>query len=355
MITELTSEQEALMPVYREKWKSVIFSTEPIDRQKAVAAVKFAYVLINKEEPYIIFFDSPFAALKKLCSEYKLRSTKLLLQLTDELWTQVRSQLDFYLWDFILSELRGIDNDVDVRKAVFDFEEVGNVLQDALWNTIEEYKVTWEDQSVITDDYYLPFLWAGDASIYDFCISVLNCKVNQAKWTAFQSLVKNCGWILPFENICLVCDRPRILSFDSQKHLHAEGKPAIQFADGFSVYAYHGVTLPEKYGKLHPNQWEAKWLLEEKNAELRRVLIQGIGYSRICQELQAQELDNWQEYTLLKIDNDVDVESIYVLKMTCPSTGYIHALRVPPDINSAREAICWVNWGTDPEEFCVQT
>lgn len=71
--------------------------------------------------------------------------------------------------------------------------------------------------------------------------------------------------------------------------------------------------------------------------------------------MQATQLDNWQEYTLLKIDNDVDVESIYLLKMTCPSTGYIHALRVPPDINSAREAICWVNWGTDPEEFCVQT
>jgi hypothetical protein len=60
--------------------------------------------------------------------------------------------------------------------------------------------------------------------------------------------------------------------------------------------------------------------------------------------LQAIELDYWQEYTLLKIDSDVDVEPIYLLKMTCPSTGYIHALRVPPDVPSAREAIAWVNW-----------
>nr|WP_264196540.1 hypothetical protein [Microseira wollei] len=41
--------------------------------------------------------------------------------------------------------------------------------------------------------------------------------------------------------------------------------------------------------------------------------------------------------------------------MTCPSTGHIHALRVPPDMTSAREAIRWVNWGIDPEEFSVQT
>ncbi|WP_293349794.1 MULTISPECIES: hypothetical protein [unclassified Microcoleus] len=84
------------------------------------------------------------------------------------------------------------------------------------------------------------------------------------------------------------------------------------------------------------------------------MLIQGIGYARICSELQAVELDSWQEYTLLKIDN-ADVEPIYLLKMTCPSMGFIHALRVPPDVRSAREAICWVNWDIEPEEFSVQT
>lgn len=146
-----------------------------------------------------------------------------------------------------------------------------------------------------------------------------------------------------------MCDRPRLLSLDNQERLHAEGSPAIQFADGFSIYAYQGAILPEKYGKVHPREWQSQWLLSEENAELRRVLIQGIGYARIVEELQAIELDSWQEYTLLKIGSDVDVEPIYLLKMTCPSTGYIHAMRVPPDMRSAREAISWVNWGVDPE------
>jgi hypothetical protein len=94
--------------------------------------------------------------------------------------------------------------------------------------------------------------------------------------------------------------------------------------------------------------------LEEENAEVRRLLIQVIGYDRICTQLQATQLDSEQEYTLLRID-DADVEPIYLLKMTCPSTGFIHALRVPPIIRSAREAIRWVNWGIDPLEFAVQT
>lgn len=87
------------------------------------------------------------------------------------------------------------------------------------------------------------------------------------------------------------------------------------------------------------------------------MLIQGIGYARICTELQAIEVDSWAEYSLLKIDQiiDIDRQAIYLLKMTCPSTGFIHALRVPPNMQSAREAITWVNWGVDPLEFSVQT
>jgi hypothetical protein len=154
--------------------------------------------------------------------------------------------------------------------------------------------------------------------------------------------------------IC-VCDRPIKLCLNNENLLHAEGEPAIQFADNYSLYSYHGVTLPEKYGKLYPREWQAQWVLEEENAEVRRVLIQEIGYERICQELQVQQLDSWQEYTLLKIDIDMDEEPIYLLKMTCPSTERIHILRVPPDMKSAREAIRWVNWEVDPEEFQQQT
>ena len=42
-IDKLTPEQEALIPVYRQKWKAIALSTEPIDRQKAAEVVKTAY------------------------------------------------------------------------------------------------------------------------------------------------------------------------------------------------------------------------------------------------------------------------------------------------------------------------
>ncbi|MEB3884282.1 DUF6745 domain-containing protein, partial [Lyngbya sp. CCY1209] len=135
----------------------------------------------------------------------------------------------------------------------------------------------------------------------------------------------------------------------------AEGEAAIEFSDGYRLYFHHGVRLPETYGRVHPRQWKSEWLLEEENAELRRILIREIGYGRICQELRSVELDSWEEYTLLRIESPRENEPIVLLKMTDPSTDSIHALRVPPNMTSAREAIRWVNWGIDPEDFAIQT
>ena len=125
-----------------------------------------------------------------------------------------------------------------------------------------------------------------------------------------------------------------------------------------------GVYLPRRYWtKL--SEWKAEWLRDEINAELRRRLIQQIGYERICQELAAIRLDTWREYTLLKIDGierSYDwrrgrniQEPMVLLKMTCPSTGHIHVLRVPPEMTSAEAAITWVNHGIHPDKFIIQT
>ncbi len=219
------------------------------------------------------------------------------------------------------------------------------------------------------------------ASWDELCISV-GFPHDSRLWDAYSSIVRHCGWIYEFSGFVAVCDRPIRISRNEQKQLHAEpGTPAIEFADGSGSYFYHGVILPENWGKLPHQQWQSQWLLEEQNAELRRILIQNIGYARLCQELAMEEIHSWAEYTLLRIANylepftlkvydgqdwdeggeraiwrdEISSEPVHLLKMTCPSTGYIHVLRVPPDIVSAREAIRWVNHGIDPEEFSVQS
>jgi hypothetical protein len=352
-IEKLTPEQKALIPVYREKWRKIALSTEPIDKEKAAEAVKNAYEMIGEEEPKIIFCDSPYSVFSYWenipIGGWETRMGEQIESglgsgLKDRMWCDLWYESNLYI------QVKSILQDQEYQELMSYLEMGINKILESQLETQFEYRDYYAAEPLV-----LPEDWTGLASLYEFCVSALSYQADIEKWKIYQQLVKHSGWIFTFEKICFVCDRPRILSFDNQYSLHAEGAPAIQFADGYSVYAYHGVALPEKYGTVHPNQWQPQWLLEEDNAELRRVLIQGIGYERIAQELGAIELDSYQEYTLLKIDNNVDIEPIYLLKMTCPSTGFIHALRVPPDVESARAAIRWVNWGIDPEEFAIQT
>ncbi|WP_421657073.1 DUF6745 domain-containing protein [Leptothermofonsia sp. ETS-13] len=235
-------------------------------------------------------------------------------------WHPLRNQPIFQEWERSSRQLLGM----------FSMPGLGF---NALWQTVE----------------------VSHPALLDFCISVLKVPHDRQQWQVLRSLVTECSLYLTFEKFCLVLDRPIRLALDPEGRLHAEGEPAVQFADGYRLYFFRDVQIPETYGSLHPHHWQSRWLLEEPNAELRRVLIQGIGYTRLCQELRAVELDSWREYTLLRIDQSVDVEPIFLLKMTCPSTGYTHATRVPPEVQTAREAIRWVNWDVDPEEFITET
>jgi internalin A len=343
--------------------KRLTLSTRPIDGQKATEAVKVAYAAISLEEPSVIICSSPRDAYLQI---FNLLKHDYSQNCSNEgHWNRLWKKLD---WKTIFQSIVRQFASPAVWKYELDTMTIESEADSALSSLINEVFDELERSERMNGNVFpahLLYLKYPETptslfkSIYltQLYISSLGVNISQKAQEILRSqkqLFEHCGWIFPFEKICFVCDRPRHLRFDSQNRLHAEGEPAIEFADGWKFYYYHGVRLPEKYGKVHPNKWQSQWLLTEENAELRRVLIEGIGYDRIIQELSAKQIDSWQEYALLQIDN-ADVEPICLLKMTCPSTGFIHALRVPPNLASAREAIGWVNWDIDPEEFSVQT
>ena len=59
-IEKLTAEQEALIPIYRDKWIEIAFSTQLLNRSKASEIVNRLYYLMGFEEPNIHFVRSPY-------------------------------------------------------------------------------------------------------------------------------------------------------------------------------------------------------------------------------------------------------------------------------------------------------
>jgi internalin A len=306
--------------------KRLTLSTRPIDAQKATAAVKLVYAAINREEPEVIICSSPRDAYLQIFNLPKHDHSQ---NCSDE-WDRNRpgERLDGKLrsplivgefaspgvWQYELESMT-IEPEADRTLTVLMYELINSYakskgIRGKVFPTHLFFLKDPETPTSLCKEIYL-------TEVY---ISSLGLNLSQQAQEILRSqklLFEHCGFIFPCEKTCVVCDRPRHLRFDSQNRLHAEGEPAIEFADGWKIYFYHGVRLPEEYGQLHPNQWQSQWILAEENAEVRRVLIEGIGYDRLCQELSAKQIDSWQEYALLQIDN-VDVEPICLLKMTCP-------------------------------------
>ena len=370
--------------------KYLTLSTAPIDSPTARETAKKLYAAIGRESPQIVVCSSPPIVYLKLIEQLKIYSSSQPQKSSDfdeEIFQSVdRGLIPFFKSAFDSSQMSleiAAGNLIEWGKSLFKelFQSVDVELSPLLWQILwyaiilqpdadrillfefEKLAINYSESLGVFHSYsdYIKPLTSSDLvkeiHFIEFLISKFGITLDEKAQELLrckQQLFEECGWIFAFEKICLICDRPLHLRFDAENRLHAEGESAIAFADGYSLYFHHGVKLPEQYGKVHPDLWEAQWILDEENAELRRLLIERIGYDRICCELQAVELDTWQEYTLLKID-EADIEPIHLLKMTCPSTGHIHALRVPPDVESAKEAIRWVNWDIDPEQFSVQT
>jgi hypothetical protein len=340
------------LSAYALKWEKIALRTDPVDFEKATAAVRSLYQALHLSLPEIRICASPEAALKEEWIQLKIPA---------DAWVLGSLRHDLTTWTPYAE--RGID----AEQGQELWNSLGVPLEDKLASGVALLKSHFQT-------YFTPFIpeeWAPLAAWLEVCLSDkgLSLPISKALAGSLQAVIQECGWIYPLEGVgILVCDRPRLRQVNQAGRLHAIGEPAVLFADGSKVYAYDGVRLPEEY-HTHPRNWKAEWILTENNAEVRRALIQGIGYERLCQDLNVECVDQWQGYTLLRIplqassseipeywDWEEDPETeICLLKMVCPSTGSTHLLRVPPYFRSAREAIVWINWGIDPESFIQQT
>jgi Leucine Rich repeats (2 copies) len=273
MIETLTSEQEALIPVYREKWSQIVFSTEPIDRQKTTEAVKAAYTALGIKEPQFLFCHSLFAALEvivqkqypsvsglidsrmvslvegililehseiissasnlqrklsELMSRAKVKCPNSLIELLSPLESQLESQLGQSLRNQL--RYRQLTSQLEIQLK----NQVQKELESQLQNRLESQVTSWRNwgnmcpqdtrEAVLNElkhslAYELEIqlnrsLTIQSFSSYvDFCISVLNCTCDLQTWSILQSIAQHCGFTFLFKEIAIVCDRIDYLHF----------------------------------------------------------------------------------------------------------------------------------------------
>ena len=154
-----------------------------------------------------------------------------------------------------------------------------------------------------------------------------------------------CGWWRPFENVVILTERPLEIRRDEEHRLHCEDGPAVAYKDGFNLYAWHGVRV-NKNTIMHPEDITTDQILKEENQEIRRVMLERYGWVKVLDELGAKIVhqDGYgilYETTRLRDFLVGDDPTAKFVRVVDPSTNREYALRVPPTINTAKEAVAW--------------
>jgi hypothetical protein len=191
-------------------------------------------------------------------------------------------------------------------------------------------------------------MWAAWQSFQSFLREVcgldLGDKLEEAA-AAFQLVAENAGWWWPGTHVCYVSDRPTRLQVelvDGVNRLHSEDGPSIEWSDGYALWHLHGVAVP-CHVVLKPESITIAEINAEKNAEVRRIMIERMGWTRYLSEAGARIIETRRDDIQATTESLMETtDGARVLVCACPSTARVYAMRVPREIASCQRAQQWL-------------
>ncbi|HEY9870990.1 MAG TPA: hypothetical protein V6D08_17625 [Candidatus Obscuribacterales bacterium] len=217
------------------------------------------------------------------------------------------------------------------------------------------FKLFWLYQNVHCGWSSLP--WLSQHQYARMCIDdrlYLECdsKVLDAWW----AIAANAWAFSCHEFVCFVTDRPLALHLDELNRLHHGSKAALEFEDRSKVHAWHGVCVPPRVIEA-PEQITVNVIDAERNAEVRRVMLERFGVERYLRECGAERVHDDDFGTLYRksypvvpprgwpgrAQQEEPLVFVKVVNSTPELDGSFRAyfLRVPPHVSTAREAVAW--------------
>jgi hypothetical protein len=127
------------------------------------------------------------------------------------------------------------------------------------------------------------------------------------------------------------------------RRLHNASGPALD-SDIEPLYFWHGVMVPD-FVVERPELITVEQIQQERNAEVRRVLLERYTFPRYIQDTGAQKIheDELGELYRVELPDDEAIVMVRVLNSTVEEDGSRkpYYLRVPPAIVTARDAVAW--------------
>ena len=324
-IEKLTPEQEAELPRFRKEYLDIACGGARADRDALQSALDDAYAVIGKSPPKLFIFDSPAACMLaiKIFEIGSLERFKLGDQLGDQLRGQLGDQFGDQLGDQFGGQLR------DQLQGQLRDQLGGQLIYNPhyLWGSQDLYWIAWGK--------------------FAEKIGVKLKPETSRNLDIMDRIGRQCEWWWPCGNMVIVSQRPVTVRWDGENRLHCENGPAVEYADGYAVYAWRGLRIPG--GWITDAPPPAAEIMRLENTEQRRIACEMRGWHNILPELGAKLIDSHPNPQVGELweANLPDNGPERFLKVQC-GTGRTFAMPVGMEFATAREANA-ATYGISPQ------
>lgn len=177
--------------------------------------------------------------------------------------------------------------------------------------------------------------WGQWVSYLTFFRYVAQINIDYSKFAHYEYLAEHSGPRVMTPDFCMISDRPEVLLRDEQNRPHCDDGPFCRWRDGFSLYAIHGVRVPE-WLVMQPTKLTVERIHAEENEEVRRVMIERYGVARYVRDAQFEVVDAdvdplGQPRRLLRRDTTLVVELVNST-VDADGTRRVYHIPVEPEL-----------------------
>ena len=303
-IEKLTPEQEAMFPVYRDKWIKIGTDTARLDFATTEKTVNAFRKLIGMEEAPLIIAENPIEA-----------------------WVVCALSEQGVAFDDLKTEMATVFN--------------GNP---------KKYEIPKASLPYQTGS-----LFASVFSFYDYMLEEVGVEIDKDLYAKYKTWEQTAqiGCIYPLDNLTVVCEKPSEVHLNENNVLHRDGGPALSYTGlgDFKVYALNGVRVPEWLAVTPDRDLDINRYNEIDNADVKAEFVRKVGIERFLSkgklidtyDAYDKKKHEWwykSEYELWDMSNMFDgLDYAPYLKMQNQSTQVWHMEAVSPECRTIEAAI----------------
>jgi hypothetical protein len=175
-----------------------------------------------------------------------------------------------------------------------------------------------------------------------------------ACFALFDAFEAGLGYFWVLDDELVAVPRPALAVADGR--LHGETGPAIAWDSGRTFWSWHGVPVP-RHAVEDPAAITAREIHAEANLEVRRVLLERMGYERYLREGGGKLMSDdgfgrlWRCRPMPGEAEVLVLVEVVNASLEPDGSRKRYFLRVPPHLRTARAAVAWTFGFAEPERY----